>query len=100
MGDNVLNWDVLLPYVMMVYHSRFHASTGFNPFKVLFGKEIVLLVDVMLDIDHRKNCTSVSEYVLWLDDTLSTLVRSVKRHQANASGQQKVNFDFRANYLY
>lgn len=37
MGDSVLNWDVLLPYVMMVYHSSVHASTGFNPFKVLFG---------------------------------------------------------------
>ncbi|KAJ8016329.1 hypothetical protein DPEC_G00006060 [Dallia pectoralis] len=98
--DNQLNWDLLLPYVMMAYRSSIHASTGFTPYKVLFGQEIVLPVDVMLDVDHRETFASVSEYVAGLADTLSTVVGAVKRHQAKASGQQKTNFDFRANFQY
>lgn len=40
--SNQLNWDALLPYVMMAYQSSVHSSTGFSPFWILFGQEIVL----------------------------------------------------------
>lgn len=42
---NHLNWDALLPYVTMAYRSSVHSSTGFSPFRVLFGQEIILPVD-------------------------------------------------------
>lgn len=47
---NELNWENLLSYVTMAYRSSVHASTGYTPYKVLFGREIVLPVDVMLDV--------------------------------------------------
>uniref|UniRef100_A0A671PPZ2 Integrase catalytic domain-containing protein n=1 Tax=Sinocyclocheilus anshuiensis TaxID=1608454 RepID=A0A671PPZ2_9TELE len=50
--DNQQNWDVLLPYVMMAYRSSIHSSTGFTPYKVLFGQEMVLPVDIMMDKKH------------------------------------------------
>lgn len=52
--DNQSNWDILLPYVMMAYRSSVHASTGFTPYKVVFGCEIVLPVDVMLNLGEGR----------------------------------------------
>lgn len=46
--DNQINWDVLLPYVMLAYRSSVQATTGFSPYKVLFGQEVVLPIDIML----------------------------------------------------
>ena len=98
--DNQSNWDRLLPYVMLAYRSSVHASTLFTPYRVLFGQEIVLPVDVMLNIDNRESFTSVSEYVSRLRETLSTVVEAVKKHQARASGHQKVAYDFKAKFQY
>lgn len=61
---NQQNWDELLPYVMMVYRSSAHASTGFTPYKILFGREIVLPVDVVLGVGETEDFDSVNEYVV------------------------------------
>ncbi len=46
--DNQSNWDELLPYVMMTCRSSVQSSTGFTPYKMLFGAEITLPVDVVM----------------------------------------------------
>lgn len=98
--NNQTNWDKLLPYVMMAYRSSLHASTGFTPYKVLFGQEMVLPVDIMLGIDNGQKFQSVNDYVAGLAESLSTVVEAVKRHQNQASNQQKTCADFRANFHY
>lgn len=85
--DNQLNWDNLLPYVMLAYRSSVHASMAFTPYKVLFGREIVLPVDIMLNLDTQEHFSSVNDYVSRLGETLSTVLGAVKRHQARASEQ-------------
>lgn len=98
--DNQANWDILLPYVMMAYRSSVHSSTGFTPYKVFFGKEIVLPVDVMLNLGDGERFSSASEYVARLLETLSTVVEAVKGHQLRASVKQKGEYDFRAHFQY
>lgn len=98
--ENQSNWDTLLPYVMMAYRSSVHASTGYTPYKVLFGREMVLPVDIMLDVGAGEAFSSVSAYVGHLVETLSTVVEAVRKHQAKASNQQKTNFDFRASLQF
>uniref|UniRef100_A0A8C6NWY3 Gypsy retrotransposon integrase-like protein 1 n=1 Tax=Nothobranchius furzeri TaxID=105023 RepID=A0A8C6NWY3_NOTFU len=58
--DNQLNLDSLLPYVMLAYRSSIHASTSVTPYKVLFGGEIVLPVNVMLNLDKGEAFASCS----------------------------------------
>jgi len=98
--ENQANWDILLPYVMMAYRSSVHSSTGFTPYKVVFGKEIILPVDVMLNLGGGERFSSVSEYVSRLLETLSTVVEAVKGHQLRASVKQKGEYDFRAHFQY
>lgn len=59
--ENQLNWDRLLPYLMMAYSSSVQASAGFTPYKVLFGQEMVLPVDIMLGVDNMLKFQSVNE---------------------------------------
>lgn len=98
--DNQLNWDALLPYVMLAYRSSIHASTSFTPYRVLFGREAVLPVDVMLNVGNQESFSSVDDYVSKLNDTLSSVVEAVRRHQAKASEQQKASYDFRASFQF
>uniref|UniRef100_A0A8C6KN09 Integrase catalytic domain-containing protein n=1 Tax=Nothobranchius furzeri TaxID=105023 RepID=A0A8C6KN09_NOTFU len=93
--DNQLNWDSLLPYVMLAYRSS--TNTSVTPYKVLFGREIVRPVDVMLNLDKGEAFASADEYVTRLKETLTTVVDAVKRHQCRASAQQKRAYDFRAS---
>lgn len=87
--DNQTNWDGLLPYVMMAYHSNIQASTGFTPYKVLFGREMVLPVDIMLGVDNVQTFQSVNEYVTGVAESLSSVVEAIKKHQDRASNRQK-----------
>uniref|UniRef100_A0A8C5FYF3 Gypsy retrotransposon integrase-like protein 1 n=1 Tax=Gouania willdenowi TaxID=441366 RepID=A0A8C5FYF3_GOUWI len=75
--DNQLNWDSLLPYVMMAYRSSVHASTGFTPYKVLFGWEMVLPVDIMLVVKGGQLYSLANTYVSQLGETLSTVVEAL-----------------------
>lgn len=97
---NQQNWDSLLPYVMMAYRSSVHATTGFTPYKVVFGKEMVLPVDVMLNVNLEETFESPSDYVQRMAETLSTVVGAVQQHQLQASSQQKKYSDFRAQVQY
>lgn len=79
--ENQSNWNTLWSYVMMAYRSSVHASTGFTPYKVLFGREMVLPVDIMLNGGVGEGFSSVSGYVSNLVETLLTKVEAVKKHQ-------------------
>ena len=98
--DNQANWDVLLPYVMLAYRSSVHSSTEFTPYKVVFGQEIILPVDLMLNLSGGERFPTATEYVSRLADTLSTVIGAVRGHQARASGKQKEAFDVRVKWQY
>uniref|UniRef100_A0A672YIK4 Integrase catalytic domain-containing protein n=1 Tax=Sphaeramia orbicularis TaxID=375764 RepID=A0A672YIK4_9TELE len=72
--DNQLNWDTLSPYVMLAYRSSIRASTSFTLYWVLFGREAMLPVYVMLNVGNQEPFTSVDDYVSKLQDTLSSVV--------------------------
>ena len=47
-GENKDDWDDILPAVMMAYRSSVHESTGFSPYRLMFGEECTLLMDIGL----------------------------------------------------
>ena len=47
-GENKDDWDDLLPVVMMAYRSSVHESTGFSPYRLMFGEECKLPMDIAL----------------------------------------------------
>ena len=51
-GKNRDDWDDLLPAVMMAYRSSVHESTGFSPYRLMFGEECTLPMDIGLPRDQ------------------------------------------------
>ena len=80
-GENRDDWDDLLLAVMMAYRSSVHESTGFSPYRLMFGEECMLPMDVGLprrepDLPDPIN----SPYAVWVRDALEVAYDQVRRH--------------------
>ncbi|KAL7841546.1 hypothetical protein SRHO_G00252370 [Serrasalmus rhombeus] len=91
--SNQRNWDELLPYVMMAYRSSIQASTKFSPYCALFGREIVMPLDLLFNVEVNKPYVSVGGYVKELEGRLQSVHEAICRHQQEASRGQKQFYD-------
>ena len=96
-GENRDDWDDLLPAVMMAYHSSVHESTGFSLYRLKFGEECRLPMDVGLpwrepDLPDPNS----SPYAVWVRDVLEVAYDQVRRHSGQAVQRQKRLYDRRA----
>ena len=83
--------------VMMAYRSSVHESTGFNPYRLIFGEECMLPMDVGLprcESDLPEQITS--PYAIWVRDALEVAYDQVRRHSGQAVRHQKRLYDWRA----
>ena len=65
------DWDDHLPAVLCAYRATPHDSTGLSPFKMLFGHEVTLPIDLQFDVGLRDRFPECPvEYVEWLRQTL------------------------------
>ena len=96
-GENRDDWDDLFPAVMMAYRSSVHESTGFSPYRLMFGEECTLPMDVGLprrESDLPDPITS--PYAIWVRDALEVAYDQVCRHSGQAVRRQKRLYDRRA----
>ena len=96
-GKNRDDWDDLLPAVMMAYRSSVHESTGFSPYRLMFGEECTLPMDIGLPRDQLDTSESItSPYALWVRDALEEAYDQVRQHSGQAVQRQKRLYDRRA----
>ena len=70
-GEHHDDWDDLLSAVMMAYLSSVHESTGFSPYRLMFGEECTLPMYVGLPWRDRDFSDSIQNpYALWVRDSL------------------------------
>ena len=95
--ENRDNWDDLYPSVMMAYRSSIHESTGFSLYRLMFGEQCTLPMDVGLpwrESDLPDLITS--PYAAWVCDALEVVYDQVCRHSDQAVQRQKRLYDRRA----
>ena len=96
-GENRDDWDDLLPAVMMAYRSSVHESTGFSPYRLMFGEECTLPMDVGLPRQEPDLPDPISSpYAVWVRDALEVAYDQVRRHSGQAVQCQKRFYDGRA----
>ena len=78
-GENRDDWDDLLPAVMMAYRSSVHESTGFGPYRLMFGEDVGL---PWRESDLPDPITS--PYAIWVRDALEVAYNQVRRHSGQA----------------
>ena len=96
-GKNRDDWDDLLPAVMMAYRSSVHESTGYSPYRLMFGEECTLPMDIGLPTDPSQPQEELtSPYAIWVRDALEEAYEQVRLHSGQAVRRQKRLFDRRA----
>ena len=91
------NWDDLLPFMMLAYNTTVHTSTGFTPYRLVFGKECSLpgnLVHRELRPDPPPR--DVGDYTSWVRQALYEAYDEVHAQQQRATHRQKRNYDSKA----
>ena len=96
-GEHKEDWDDLLPPVMMAYRSSVHESTGFSPYRLMFGEECMLPMDIGLPRRQPDLAEDVSNpYAIWVKDSLEVAFDQVHRHSGQTVRRQKRLYDQRA----
>ena len=60
------DWDAYIPYALAAYRCSYNASTGFTPHYLLFGREMVMPTDVLMNVDIDQlnyNVYDMTDYV-------------------------------------
>ena len=93
-GENRDDWDDILPAVMMAYRSTVHESTGYSPYRLMFGEECTLPIDVGLPSQEPDLPDPItSPHAIWVRDALED---RRCRHLGQAVRRQKRLYDKRA----
>ena len=88
------NWDDLLPFMMLAYNTTVHTTTGFTPYRLVFGDECNLpgnLVHRELRPDPPPG--DPGTYASWVQQALYESYDEVRVQQQRATHRQKRNYD-------
>ena len=91
------NWDDLLPFIMLAYNTTVHTSTGYTPYRLVFGDECNLpgnLVHRELRADPPPG--DPGTYASWVQQALYESYDEVRAQQQRATHRQKRNYDSKA----
>lgn len=86
---NLRNWDLYLPLLMLAYCSSVHESTGLTPNEMMFGREVLLLLDLLIGQAETTENNSETEYAAKLCEQ----IKQVREHLKVSSDWQKKNYD-------
>ena len=87
------DWDDYLPAALCAYRTTPHASTGLSPFKMVYGREMTIPLDLQIPTGESKSIYSCeTEYVQWLQDTLHQAHAKARVHLGKAAVRQKKGY--------
>ena len=97
-GEHRDDWDDLLPAVMLAYRSSVHEYTGFSPYRLMFGEECPLPMDVGLPRRVHDMPDPVNNlYALWVTEALEVAYDEVRCHTGQAVRRQFTNMQVVCN---
>ena len=94
--ENGKDWDRLLPYFVFAYREVPQESTGFSPFKLLFGREARGPLHIVREEWEAasKSSESVVSHVLLMRGRLERMMTLAQGNLKNAQKQQKRWYDW------
>ncbi|KRZ04757.1 Retrovirus-related Pol polyprotein from transposon [Trichinella pseudospiralis] len=86
------NWDLVLPITLLAYRTSLHESTGATLYRILFGREAALLIDVMYGLPETPPQTP-AEYIWKLRNNLTDSFKEIREKLKTESRRQKKWYD-------
>ena len=71
------NWPIYLPSLVYTYNSTPHASTGFQPYELMFGHKAPMPCDNWLGLGHYQT-DSFKSKIVWLQHQLNAMMHASK----------------------
>ena len=84
------DWDELLPTIVCTYCATPHESTGISPYRMLYGREMDMPIDIQYDTGAREEmplCETV--YSEWLLDSMWRGHDMSRKQMGKATRRQK-----------
>ena len=99
---NQRDWDELLPFVGFAYRSSVHESTGETPNMLMFGREVKLPLDLMVEPfqDEElepKDANLMTDYAEDLRDRIRLAHERAREVLRKSARRQKRTYDRKAN---
>lgn len=95
--ENQKDWDLHLDFIVMAYNSCEHDSTGCSPYKIVYGENIVLPVDILTDNVCAKDTNETEEKVNGFMPKLQSNVKKihafVRKSLSKSAKKQKKHYD-------
>jgi hypothetical protein len=92
------NWDTLIPQYLMAYRTTPHGSTGYSPYYLLHGREMVLPTtqDIKAQISPKVTGTDYEGKLENLKASLNLAYRIVRRDIRKANAKNRQYYDRKA----
>jgi len=95
--DNPWNWEEHLEKVCFAYSTSIHASTGYSPYYLMFGRQPVLPVDVEYGTTQLSQHQSLNGHATKLDKQLASAFELARRTSGIQHERQRQYYDAKAN---
>ena len=86
---NQRDWDEHLPLLLLAYRSSVHESTKQTPFMMMFGKHVLITVDLACPQSNTEKEVTTKEYVQLLKSRLEKVHNFARSDMAKASDKKK-----------
>ena len=94
--DHKMDWDQCIRRVCLAYNSSVHASTGYSPFYLMYGRQVNLPVDLMYGSTPHEACTW-GDYAHTLRNNLTEAYVLARRKGITEHKRQKALYDVKVH---
>ena len=95
-SDHRRDWADFVPKAVLAYNTSVHESTGFTPYRLMFGREAILPLDAVLKLETsppQRGGQSYPDYVVQQKKQLEETEHIVRENLKRAQKTQKAYYD-------
>ena len=95
-SDHRRDWADFVPKAVLAYNTSVHESTGFTPYRLMFGREAILPLDALLRLEttpSQGSARTYPDYVVEQKQQLEETEQVVRENLKRAQKLQKAYYD-------